>query len=86
MHFRMERQQLRHDEQMAKRKIEERDRIEDVFKVVYGEVAKDDLSKDFSGLSQQVTPETAQSSNTPIIDEDTAVEMVSSSKKRLQPL
>jgi hypothetical protein len=51
MHFRMERQQLRHDEQMAKRKIEERDRIEDVFRVVYGEVAKDVLSKDISGSS-----------------------------------
>ena len=84
MHFRMERQQLRHDEQMAKRKIEERDRIEDVFRVVYGEVAKDDLSKDLSG-SSEVTPGTGLSTNTPIIEEDTAVEMQSSSKKKLNP-
>lgn len=37
MKFRMERQQLRHDEQMANRKIEERDRIDDVFRAIYGD-------------------------------------------------
>jgi hypothetical protein len=46
----MERQQLRHDEQMAKRKIEERDRIEDVFRVVYGEVPNEDVSKETSAF------------------------------------
>jgi len=30
---------------MAKRKIEERDRIEDVFRVVYGDQSKEDGSK-----------------------------------------
>lgn len=36
MHFRMERQQLRHDEKMANQKLAERERIDDVFKAIYG--------------------------------------------------
>ena len=35
MKYRMERQQLRHDENMAKRQVAERDRIDQIFKVVY---------------------------------------------------
>lgn len=37
MHFKMERQQLRHDEAMAKRAVEEKERIDAIFKVVAGE-------------------------------------------------
>jgi len=42
---------------MANRAIKERDRIDDVFRVVYGEMGKEDISKDTStGMSGLATP------------------------------
>ena len=67
---------------MAKRKIEERDRIDDVFKVVYGEVPKEYSSKDtYEVGSGAVTAGQSQLNTTPILDEDTAIEMACSSTK-----